>query len=379
MDVTNSVDISLLIEKLKDRLAQNCGRYRLQFPNYGIGQQYLLKDNSNWLAAFWPGLLWLCAADERDTAIDGRFAPMATSLLPSFVTRLDKRVHITHDLGFLYTLSARAQWDVIQDAHARSLALRAADDLYKRYRLPGKYIQAWGAVGDEHEGGRMIADTMMNLPLLFWTSEQTGDDRYYVAAYNHAINTEKHLVRPDGSTYHTFFFHQDTGEPDRPETHQGISDESLWARGQAWVIYGMALAAHWCDSSLFLETAQKTAARFLAELPDYKIPYWDLRLPTTETHLRDSSAAAIAACGLLRIAKLSQNDLYQRQAEELLQALLDHCLETDPDAEGLLKHGALHIPKGWAPDDYLIFGDYFFLEALLTLENKNPDFWGPSR
>lgn len=375
METGNVVGEKEALQIIKERLYKNCSRFGNQFPNYGNGRRYILKDNNNWLSAFWPGLLWLCAAQEHYP----RYKETATALLPSFHTRLDNRIHITHDLGFLYSLSGRAQWQITGDTAACELAIRAADDLYGRYRLPGRYIQAWGPVGDEKEGGRIIADTMMNLPLLFWASQHTGDDHYHMAAYEHALNSQTHLIRPDGSSYHTFFFNQHTGQPDRAETHQGFSDNSLWARGQAWLIYGFALAAQWCDEPAFLETAKQTAARFLAELPADHVPYWDLRLPVHEPHPRDSSASAIAACGLLRIAALTQDSQYTQQAQTLIRALLDHCLETESEAEGLLKHGALHIPKGWAPDDYLIFGDYFFLEALLTLENKNPDFWGPTQ
>lgn len=375
MQLAELSTITAVINSLQSRIAQNCAKFGQQFPNYGDGQIYVLRDNVNWLAAFWPGILWMYAADCEDSV----FAETAVSLLPTFHTRLDKQIHITHDLGFLYTLSARAQWQVTGDTAAQKLALRAADMLVERFRQPGNYIQAWGPIGDASEGGRIIADTMMNLPLLFWASERTGSGRYRHAAYHHAKNSQTHLMRPDGSSYHTFFFNQETGEPDHAETHQGFGDDSLWARGQAWMIYGFALAAQWCDEPSFLETAKKAAACFLAELPADHVPYWDLRLPSQETHLRDSSASAIAACGLLRIAQLTGVDGYMAQAKMLIQALLDHCLETSPNAQGLLKHGALHIPKGWAPDDYLIFGDYFFFEALLTLAGKNPDFWGPSQ
>ena len=375
MQLVASTDMMTITSDLQARIARNCTLFGQHFPNYGMGQQYRLQENNNWLAAFWPGLLWLCASDSNEAI----YRDTAVSLLPSFHTRLDKHIHITHDLGFLYSLSARAQWQISGDEAAKQLALRAADQFLQRFRMPGHYLQAWGPVGDPVEGGRIIADTMMNLPLLFWASEQTGNEAYHRAAYHHARNSQRHLIRPDGSSYHTFFFNQETGEPDHAETHQGFSDDSLWARGQAWAIYGFALAAQWCDDETFLETAKQTAHCFWAELPVDKVPYWDLRLPTEESHLRDSSASAIAACGLLRIAQLSGDIMYRRQATLLVQALLDNCLETSDTGQGLLLHGALHIPKGWAPDDYLIFGDYFFLEALFTLAHKNPDFWGPTQ
>jgi len=220
---------------------------------------------------------------------------------------------------------------------------------------------------------------MMNVHLLFWASEQTGAARYYEAAYEHTHRSCEYLVRGDGSSFHTYFFDQETGKPIAGRTHQGYSDDSCWARGQAWLIYGLSIAAQWCDEPLFLDTAQRVASYFLANLPDDQIPIWDLRLPPDETPYRDSSAAAIATCGLLRIANLTNDAEMQAAGERLLAALMTRCLETDAAGQGLLKHGALHIPKGWVPDGYLIFGDYFFLEALLTVEGSAPDLWGQRR
>lgn len=352
------------------RLAQKDNR---RFPNYGEANRYVWAENKNWLAGFWPGLLWLA----YHATGDDLFRKQAAALLPTFAERLDQQIHITHDLGFLYTLSARAQWHLTGSRAARDLALRAAADLLGRYREPGRYIQAWGAVGAADEGGRIIADTMMNLPLLFWAAAETGDKRYRQAAENHTRHSIKHLLRPDGSSHHTFFFNQDTGEPDHPATHQGFSDDSWWARGHAWLIYGFALAAHWCENDEFLDAARRSAHAFFNALPDTKVPLWDLRLPADAPTYQDSSAGVIAACGMLRVARLSGDKQMRQYAEILIQALLETCLEEDPQGEGILRHGALHIPKMWAPDDYLIFGDYFFVEALLTLTNDVPDFWGP--
>ncbi|MBE2224952.1 MAG: glycoside hydrolase family 88 protein [Anaerolineae bacterium] len=357
------------------RVRQNIALFNGRFPNSGNGTTYTLNDNVNWLAAFWPGLLWLSDAVSNDPI----FRETAVSLLPTFYTRLDTQTHITHDLGFLYSLSARAQWQQTGDDAAAQLALVAAAQLWKRYRRPGHYIQAWGPVGDAEKGGLIIADTMMNLPLLFWASEQTGDDRYHEAAYHHAQNSRQFLIREDGSSFHTYFFNQETGEPLKGSTHQGFAEDSCWARGHAWLIYGFALAAQWCDDPQFLEAAKQTAVFFLNNLPADNIPLWDFRLSHDELAYRDSSAAAIAACGLLRIAAITGDETFRAQGNLLIDALIHECLETNPAGQGLLKHGALHIPKGWAPDDYLIFGDYFFLEALLTRKNKNPDFWGPTK
>jgi unsaturated chondroitin disaccharide hydrolase len=346
-----------------------------QFPTIGQGDHYQLAGNDHWLAGFWTGLLWLAYSATGDPDLRAQ----AESLLPSFRERLENRVHITHDLGFLFTLSARAQWQVTGDCQARDLALRAAAELGQRYRPRGRYIQAWGSVGDAEEGGRAIVDTMMNLPLLFWASEQTGDVHYGQVARAHAETSRRTLLRPDGAAYHTFFFDQESGEPAGPRTHQGYADDSLWARGQAWAIYGFALAAEWCQEPAFLEAARQAAGCFLAELPPDGVPTWDLRLPRDAPHYLDSSAGAIAASGMLRLARLvdgKEGDELRDWTCGLLDSLITRCFETEPQAQALLRHGTVHAHKGLGVDAYFICGDYFFLEALLAAEGKAPDFWG---
>jgi len=344
----------------------------------GEGTHYQLTGNENWLAGFWTGLLWLahsCTGEEG-------FRAHAEALLPSFSERLEKRIHITHDLGFLFTLSARAQWQMTGDQEAWELALQAAQELLKRHRPAGRYVQAWGAVGDPEQGGCIIIDTMMNLPLLFWAAEQTGDPQYHQAALDHAETSLHYLLRQDGATYHTFFLDQETGEPIGPRTHQGYADDSLWARGQAWAIYGFALAAEWCRERRFLEASRQAARRFLAELPWDGLPWWDLRLPVEAPHYVDSSAGAIAASGMLRLARLSDGDdevEFRNAGAALVNVLVTHCVETHPEGQGLLRRGTYHAHKGWGVEAYFICGDFFFVEALLTLQGKAPDLWGPGR
>jgi unsaturated chondroitin disaccharide hydrolase len=358
------------------RIRQFHQRLNYQFPTVGEGSEYQLTSNDHWLAGFWSGLLWLAYVATDDEALRRH----AEALLPSFEERLEKRIHITHDLGFLFTLSARAQWQVTGDGGARQLALRAAQDLLERYRPKGRYIQAWGTVGDVHTGGRMIIDTMMNLPLLFWASAQTDDPQYRQAALRHAETSLRFLLRPDGATYHTFFLDQETGNPIGPRTHQGYADDSLWSRGQAWAIYGYALAAEWCQDRRFLKAAQRAARRFLDELPPDGVPWWDLRLPEDASHHLDSSAGAIAAGGMVRLARVEGGEIgneFRTAALGLLNSLVTHCFETRPEAQGLLRHGTYHSHKGLGVDTFFICGDYFFLEALLTVEGDAPDFWGP--
>lgn len=369
-----SFSAETLLNTAIDRVQQNRRIFGEQFPNYGDDRQYVLKENNNWVAGFWPGMVWMTYAQTGDKAL----SQYATTLLPSFERRLDENIHINHDLGFLFTLSARAQYQLTGDEVAAALAMRAAERLLGRYRPKGRYIQSWGPVGEARRGGQIIMDTMMNLPLLFWAGQRSGDSRYAAAALDHARATATHNMRSDGSTFHTFFFDQQTGEPLRGETHQGAADDSLWARGQAWGICGFAMAAQWWPDEPFLvETARKMARRFMTELPVDDVPLWDLWLPDGAPDFRDSSAASIALCGLLRLAKIDNDnaDEYKAYAARLFNALVEHCWDNRSDAQGLLLHGAMHVPKGWSPDAYMIYGDYFMLEALTMLTDSHTDLW----
>ncbi|HEX3049200.1 MAG TPA: glycoside hydrolase family 88 protein [Aggregatilineaceae bacterium] len=365
----------MILPRLINRITHNAQLFGSQFPTVGDSKTYHLTENDHWLAGFWTGLLWLAyAASGRE-----ELRLKAEALLLLFEDRLDRQIHITHDLGFLFTLSARAQWQLTGDAHARDLAIRAALQLADRYRPLGAYIQAWGPVGDPQDGGRMIIDTMMNLPLLFWASAELNQPRLHEIAEKHAHTTARFLLRPDVSSYHTFLFDPETGQPLRPQTHQGYADNSLWARGQGWVIYGFTVASEWCQSADFRDLAVRAAERFMAELPADHIPRWDLRLPPDAPSYPDTSASAIAAAGMFRLAKLVEPDraaVLRSNAQMLLDALLDQMLETDSEGQGLLRGSTYHAHKGWGVDAYFICGDYFFLEALL--HDSAPDFWGRS-
>ncbi len=372
-----------LLETALKRVQHNSQIFGNQFPNYSDTAEYNLNENNNWVAGFWTGMLWLSYAQTKDAGV----RDCAINLLPSFERRLDENIHINHDMGFLFMLSARAQLALADDAEAADLTMRAADVLLGRFRPKGNYIQAWGPVGEDRRGGQMIMDTMMNLPLLFWASQHTGDLSYAEIALTHAKTMAKYNIRPDGSTYHTYFFDQETGNPLRGETHQGAADESMWARGQAWGICGYAMAAQWAAKSddvaladqrqSFIDTARQLAQKFMAELPDDGVPPWDFWLPDGWPNHRDSSAGSIALVGMLRLIEVDPDNAaeYKAYAQRLFDGLAEHCWDTRPDAQGLLLHGASHVPKRLWMDSYLIYGDFFMLEALLMLTGNHVDLW----
>ena len=369
--ITLHTDIDQALDLALAHVQANRDTFGQAFPTAGY-PVYETAANNHWMAGFWPGMLWLTYHATGDASLRAK----AESLYPSFVERLERRVRLTHDLGFIYLPCCRAQWMLTRDEAARETALRAARELARRFNPRGGYIQAWGEIGQEPEAGRIIIDSMMNLNLLYWASDQTGDSTYQDMAKSHAMASQTHLMRPDGSFYHTFFFDPHTGTPLYPRNHQGFSDESAWSRGQAWAIYGFALSAEWTGDERFLHTAEKAAQFFLSVSPPDHPPLWDFRLSPDAPPLWDSSAGAIAANGLMRLAQLTGKDTYRTQALTLLRTLIRDCLETDPHRQGLLRHGAQHVPHGHTPDGYTIFGDYFFLEALLTAMGNRPDFWG---
>ena len=363
-----------IIPSIIERLRANQTVFDGCFPSYGNGDNaYYLTPNENWLASFWSGLLWLTYAVTGVQADQDA----AAALLPTFAARLDKNIRLNHDLGFLFTLSARAQYQLTGDVAARELALRGADALMARFLPDGQYIQAWGELGDIRENGRFIIDCMMNLPLLFWASAQTGDPRYREAAVAHAATSQRHLLRPDGSTYHTFFLNPKTGQPGGPKTHQGYADASVWARGQAWAIFGFAVAAQWIGDSQILDCACSAADFYLRTAPMSSITPWDLALPADAPQYPDSSADATAAAGLLRLGMLTGEARYREAAHQLLTMLQAQAFDWRENAQGLLRHGTQHAPSGYGIDTYTIFGDYFFFESLLQLSGNAPDFWGP--
>jgi len=267
---TSTIGLDEVLQRALARVQANRDAFGDAFPTTGA-PVYQTAGNNHWMTGFWPGMLWLTYHATGDASLREK----AESLYPSFVARLDNHVSLIHDLGFIYLLSCRAHWMLTGDEDARATALHAARELASRFNPRGGYIQAWGEIGQEPEAGRMIIDCMMNLNLLYWASEQTGDPGYQEMARRHARTSQTHLMRPDGSFYHTFFFDPHTGTPLYPKNHQGYADESAWARGQAWAIYGFALSAEWTGDESFLTTAQKVADFFLTASPPDRTPLWD--------------------------------------------------------------------------------------------------------
>lgn len=354
-------NISILGERYPDDTTAQ-GRYPLRRATAGVAE----GGNSGWTTSFWPGMFWLAwelTGDEDYLAAARRHAA-------DFVRRVRAGEDIdTHDLGFLYTLSCVTAWRLAGDTEARDAALAAADHLMGRFLEPAGIIQAWGDLNDPAQRGRTIIDSLMNTPLLTWAAAETGEERYADAVRRHTTQLREHILRPDDSTFHTFYWDVETGKPTRGATEQGAGDRSCWARGQAWGIYGFALNYRATGDTSLLAASRRCADYFLDHLPADKVPYWDLVYGDGSDAPRDSSAAAIAVCGLEELAELTDDPAetarYRAAAQRILASLIQHYTPTEPtDSDALLLHGVYDLPKGRGVDEGNLWGDYFYLESL---------------
>ncbi|ANA78825.1 glucuronyl hydrolase [Paenibacillus glucanolyticus] len=366
------------IEDALVKIKDNTKRFGDHFPHVSFNGKYGLNPNEDWTNGFWSGMLWLGYEYSGDEA----YREAARRTVQSFKRRMEShRVLDHHDIGFLYTLSSQAQWMVERDEEARELTLQAADVLMRRWRPNGQYLQAWGLPEDTQHGGRMIIDCLMNLPLLFWASQQTGDERYREAAIKQADQSRRYLVRGDDSSYHTFVFDVETGEAMGGATHQGYTNGSTWSRGQAWGVYGFALAYRYTGNPLYLDTAKRMATYFIRHLPEDHVAYWDFDVPIDTNTYRDSSASAIFAAGMVElISHLDAVDPDRAEFEKKLRLTLEslvchYSTIGEQDAEGLLKHGAYYVRGNTAPDDFMIWGDYFYLEVLMRMARGIKGYW----
>ncbi len=366
------------IEQALAAVDRNLEHFGTDFPAPSSEQSvYPTIGNVEWTNGFWTGMLWL--AYELTGA--PRYRSAAESHVRSFDLRQKERINTNHhDLGFLYSLSCVAAYKLTGDRGAAGAALGAARLLMERYQEKAGIIQAWGDLNDPAQSGRMIIDCNLNLPLLYWAFEYTGETAFKAAADRHIAQAARHIVRPDGSTFHTFFFDAASGLPREGKTHQGFADDSCWSRGQAWGIAGFPLVnRHNGDTSL-LDLSKVLANYFLNRLPEDGICYWDL-IFTSGAEERDSSAAAIAACGLLELAgKLPESDplrpSYRAAALGMVGELSANYVNTDhAPGGGLLKHAVYHKPHRVGIDESCIWGDYFYLEALVRLTRNWQPYW----
>lgn len=340
-----------------------------KYPHVSVKNVYAAEENWLWTSSFYSGMCYLA----YDYTGDKEYLKHEKDYLQSFDNRLSKRIGISHDLGFLYTLSCVADYKLTGSKEAYKIAMRAADVLAERYNVKGHYLQAWGEMGIGYPDVKIIIDTMLNLPLLYWT----GKENLVEVAKNHAYTAGDYLVRPDFSTYHTYLMNPETGEAVEGKTHQGYADESTWARGQAWAVYGFAISYRYTKEVCFLEIAENAAEVFMQNLPKDYVPYWDFTFTDENPDIRDTSAAAICVCGLLELCQFVEEEKtvqYREMIDKIMTSLWENYSTKDnPDANGILTEGMYHRHDG--AKECTIWGDYFYMEALVRLQKDWKSYW----
>lgn len=375
-------EVSAALDTAVEQVRRNLPDFTDRCQNHSsVNNVYPPCPNDQWTCGFWPGEVWL--AYER--AGGSAFEYTGRVLVKSFLDRIERKVEVDHhDMGFLYTPACVAAWKLTGDERAKKAAVLAADQLLTRFQPQGNFLQAWGAMGAP-ENYRYIIDCLLNLPLLYWASDVTGDGKYRDIALKHTATCLKYSVRPDGSTYHTYFLNSVTGEGDHGATCQGYRDDSSWARGQAWAVYGMALSYRYTKDPQCIDTFRRTRDYFMDRLPTDMVPYWDLVFTDGSGEPRDSSSASIVACGLLEMAPFlpkEEGDACRADAERMLKSLADHyAVKPGEGPNGLVLHGTYSkkspyntcTPEG--VDECVSWGDYFYMEGLTRLSKTWDPYW----
>lgn len=352
------------------------------FPDSNSENNFYKKtENVEWTTGFWTGQIWLAYEETKDESL----LEIGNKHVESFKNRIINRIDVDHhDMGFLYSPSCVAAYELTGNETAKSAALMAADNLMDRFHEKGQFFQAWGAL-DDKENYRFIIDCLLNMPLLFWVTNITGDSKYAEKANAHIKTAMEYVIRPNNSTYHTYFFDPETGLPLRGVTHQGNRDGSAWSRGQAWGIYGSALSYKVIKDSRYIDIFRKVTDYFLEQLPEDLVPYWDFDFNDGSSEPRDSSAAAIAVCGMLEMAKYlekDESDYYIGMAKKIMLSLINNCAVTSNEiSNGILLHGTYARDSVNNPctnrgvDECNTWGDYYYLEALVRLSRTWKSYW----
>ncbi len=333
------------------------------YPRSTKNDGTLFKVRSqDWTSGFYPGSLWLM----YDYTKDKQWEQMARKwTAPLAKEQFNKG---THDLGFMLYCSFGNGYRLTNDPAYKAIMIQGAKSLITRFNKNTGVIKSWDHGAWQYP---VIIDNMMNLELLYWASKVTGDPVYKNVANTHALTTLKNHFRPDNSSYHVIDYDTITGKVLARVTHQGYADESAWARGQAWGMYGYTVAYRETKDKRFLAQAQKIAGFFInhPRLPEDKVPYWDfddLKIPNVT---RDASAAAIAASALLELQKYSPEKAkeFTSVASQILTSLSSpaYLAKTGSNNNFILMHSTGHLPGGSEIDTPINYADYYYIEALI--------------
>ncbi|SIS48215.1 unsaturated chondroitin disaccharide hydrolase [Zobellia uliginosa] len=354
------------VKKIKD--VQKTVKSVDQFPrNIPKGQtQWETVGARDWCSGFWPGVLWYAYEQSNDPELK-QGAMKSTEALRQIAYSPAEN----HDIGFMLYCSYGNGYRLTGNEDYKNVLLAAADTLATLYNPKVGSILSWPIKKSEFDHNTIV-DNMMNLELLFWAAKNGGSKDLYDLSESHARVTMDYLVREDGSMFHLGSFDSETGKFLKGMTHQGYADDSMWARGQSWGIYGFAIAYRETGNEDFLKTSIKLADHFLKRLPEDGIPYWDFDDPKIPNSPKDASAAAVAACGMLELSELVEGtglkQKYLDAAEGLLEKLSSDTYLSRDANQALLLHSTGHHPNNSEIDMPIVYADYYYMEALLRLK-----------
>ena len=332
-----------------------------------------------WTNGFWGGLMWLMFKETGNEEYR-KTAERSEELLDEAL-KVYKKLH--HDVGFMWHLTSGANYRITGNESSCTRNLLAAASLFSRYNISGDYIRAWNEpMGQIDSAGFSIIDCLMNLSLLYWASEEIGDDRYKKIAMRHMDMTLREHIRQDGSVNHIVNHEVDKVGVQNVLAGQGYSQTSCWSRGLAWAVYGSVISYIHAGKKEYLEAAKKTADYFIehCKKTDY-LPVIDFMAPETPVYY-DSNAGVCAACGMLEIAKCVSKEEGKRYTEEaihILKACDQHFCNYEEDEDALVLMGSERYPS---LEEYkrgvhipIIYGDFFFVEAMLKLKGNEFFIW----
>lgn len=368
--------VSQTVDKIKDKMSAVTERNKDKIPyttKDGVFDDRSGAEEINWWTnGFWGGMMWQMYSLTKEEL----YKETALKTEEKLDAVLMDAAGLDHDNGFKWLPTAVADYRVTKDEKAYNRGIIAANNLAGRFNLAGKFIRAWNDWGGVDHRGWAIIDCMMNLPLLYWASDVTEDPRFRQIATAHADTAQKCFVRDDGSVNHIVEFDPFSGEMIRTYGGQGYEVGSSWTRGQSWGLYGFVLSYIHTKDENYLNTARRIAHYFISNTPENGLIPVDFRQPA-ECTWEDSTAAAIAACGLIELSRYvsgRDSDIYLNAALKLLKALDEKRCSWDADIDNLLEkctaeyHSEEH-------EFSIIYGDYYFIEALLKLSGQDLFIW----
>ena len=342
----------------------------LSFPrSMTLATQKIQKvPSKDWTSGFYAGNLWQIYTLTGDEKYKEK-AKQWTAFIEK-----EKFNDKTHDMGFKVFCSFGKGLEVENNPHYKEVIIKSAQTLSTRFSAKVGAIRSWDFNKDIWDYP-VIIDNMLNLELLFEASKLSGDNTYRNIAISHANKTLKNHFRADNSCYHVVSYDTITGQPKMKVTHQGYNDESSWARGQGWAIYGYTLCYRYTKDKAYLKQAEATAKYFLENqnMPEDGIVYWDFKDPKIPNSPRDASAAALVASGLFELYDYTKNEVYLSYANKVLASLSTQNYILDAAQKGpfVLDHSTGNWPKNDEIDEPIVYGDYYYLEALIRQKKQH--------